>query len=767
MLALAVLCAAAITQARTGASGASAGGVHFQIPQGAVALSERQVCSLLDLSTHNGAGIAGQDEGPSLRVGDTTYWTFGDTGLTDGSGIPNNIATTSDTDGSDCVALTHKTSAAGMAAPLLPAGSTPDETTVWPSGMVAVQPGYVHLFYASMNAISNTQFTERFLGLAKFDTATLTGTRLGADSTLGETFWPASYHVTSAAPVLDGGWVYVFVTVDKGDYLTRVHLARVAAADIEDVTKYQYWNQGGGAFSSDFSASTPVVAEFLALLPTAVAWNDYLGKWTMVYAAALGGRTVMRVADALTGPWSAPSTLFDCHDYYRGPGPLGTYCYAGRSHPELWANGGRTIYATVSNELDYRVFLHEVTLAAPVRQYSDAGHGHTYEAAGSAGADGIAFYAGTAPGAGLTAIHRWVSGGETQYGAASPGAGFADAGVAFYAPLSATVQVTPISPRTRATTPTRYEPVYRWDSASAPAMHVYSQFDSVPGYARGPLAFYAPCPDSDGDGASDCVEYRQGTDPLNVDSDGDGYWDLAATDRPPPGDMHYDNCPAAANPDQVNHDSNTIDLKSLGKIYNDITRPNSDVLGDACDPDADGDGLANDAEAGLGPGGAYHDQCPSASGPTDPLNADTDGDMVVDGAECALGTDPDSAASVPPRVPAGDSDRDGLSDSFELQIGTDPHNADTDGDGLIDGVEVKGYGTDPLRRDTDGDACDDGKEAASVNADLAVGSTDLVQVIRSYGPGGSATYLRDMDVNRDGTVNSTDLLLVARLFGRC
>ncbi len=43
-----------------------------------------------------------------------------------------------------------------------------------------------------------------------------------------------------------------------------------------------------------------------------------------------------------------------------------------------------------------------------------------------------------------------------------------------------------------------------------------------------------------------------------------------------------------------------------------------------------------------------------------------------------------------------DSDQDGLSDSEEKTYGTDPKNADTDGDGYSDGVEVKG-GYNPLK----------------------------------------------------------------------
>jgi len=41
---------------------------------------------------------------------------------------------------------------------------------------------------------------------------------------------------------------------------------------------------------------------------------------------------------------------------------------------------------------------------------------------------------------------------------------------------------------------------------------------------------------------------------------------------------------------------------------------------------------------------------------------------------------------------------------------TDPTNSDTDGDGLMDGDEVKKYHTDPLKADSDGGGVDDGTE---------------------------------------------------------
>ncbi|RKG86455.1 DUF11 domain-containing protein [Corallococcus sp. CA049B] len=60
-----------------------------------------------------------------------------------------------------------------------------------------------------------------------------------------------------------------------------------------------------------------------------------------------------------------------------------------------------------------------------------------------------------------------------------------------------------------------------------------------------------------------------------------------------------------------------------------------------------------------------------------------------------------------------DADNDGLTDAEEAQHGTDPRNADTDGDGLSDGVEVHSGRTDPLDDDSDDDGVLDGNEDAN------------------------------------------------------
>jgi hypothetical protein len=68
---------------------------------------------------------------------------------------------------------------------------------------------------------------------------------------------------------------------------------------------------------------------------------------------------------------------------------------------------------------------------------------------------------------------------------------------------------------------------------------------------------------------------------------------------------------------------------------------------------------------------------------------DSDGDGMSNRWERAAGLDPDSAADA-----ALDPDHDGLSNRLEFSCGTNPHAADSDGDGIADGAELRA-GSDP------------------------------------------------------------------------
>jgi len=109
------------------------------------------------------------------------------------------------------------------------------------------------------------------------------------------------------------------------------------------------------------------------------------------------------------------------------------------------------------------------------------------------------------------------------------------------------------------------------------------------------------------------------------------------------------------------------------------------------------------------------------------LSGDSDGDGIPDDQEIALGLNPND-----PIDAIEDTDQDGLSNAEEVALGTQIFVADTDGDGILDGVEVNGsngFVTNPLLADTDGDGVDDGLEVATGSDPTDPNSFNLAQAL--------------------------------------
>jgi uncharacterized repeat protein (TIGR01451 family)/MYXO-CTERM domain-containing protein len=172
--------------------------------------------------------------------------------------------------------------------------------------------------------------------------------------------------------------------------------------------------------------------------------------------------------------------------------------------------------------------------------------------------------------------------------------------------------------------------------------------------------------DTDGDGLSDAFEIAIGSNPNDADTDDDGVIDGL---EPNP----------------------TLDMDGDGLI---------DVL----DVDSDNDGLYDGTEMGLDCSNPATDNskhhciadADAGATKTSPLLKDTDGGGVSDGGEDSNHNGKQDAGETDPTKGHGaddsdmankDTDGDGLTDNEEIGMGTNPNDADSDDDGVIDGLE--------------------------------------------------------------------------------
>jgi hypothetical protein len=227
--------------------------------------------------------------------------------------------------------------------------------------------------------------------------------------------------------------------------------------------------------------------------------------------------------------------------------------------------------------------------------------------------------------------------------------------------------------------------------------------------------------DSDGDGINDGVEdidrdgrlaaaapgQRQETDPTDPDTDGDG---LCDGPRGVPG--------VCAAGEDLNGDNVTAGAESDPRV---------------ADTDTDADGIPDVREARHG---------------TDPTNPDSDADGLCDGGldvagVCVAGEDQNGNGQLDPGDTGPldvDTDCDAVGDLEERALGTDANDADTDNDGILDGVELgrtarvagrsacvsvvldldpqPATNSDPRRADSDGDGITDGLEDRNRNGRL-------------------------------------------------
>ncbi len=494
-----------------------------------VVLSGRSVCSLL-VTAKTDAGIAGQDGGLSVQVGDTSYWFFGDTVLSQGGLLPNSAAWTVDTNASDCIELVPKEDG-GRASPLLP--QEPGELTVWPTGIEQASPDELHFYFISIiaaDAPAPDEFPWRVagVGIGTIELPGLTAERLLAGSLIWQSDDPLPTHTFS-----DDKYIYTLHDSMRDHLVTDTIVSRVPKDRRSSPAAYEYWeplsgewvgglwDEASGTWDPALKDITPILSQVGLHNGVEVAYNPFLDSWLGVYAANLLTSINVRAAQDPLGPWSDEQTvLIDC-SFYHGETSALFPCYTAVQHETYSRDGGRTIYITYSISDDYQVYLHEIRLAASINEWIGAEGEAAYlpaaaEAPAASILAGLGFYASDIPVPGFDAIHQFrnAATGQNRYGSTPPAHGdYQDLGVAFYAPTDADAA---------AATNELYSPVFRWTLGGGERYSPMNLLDA--GYEPHEVAFYSPCPGGDSEAEASCLGSIRADE--DFDSDGDGCSDL-------------------------------------------------------------------------------------------------------------------------------------------------------------------------------------------------------------------------------------------------
>ena len=235
--------------------------------------------------------------------------------------------------------------------------------------------------------------------------------------------------------------------------------------------------------------------------------------------------------------------------------------------------------------------------------------------------------------------------------------------------------------------------------------------------------------DGDNDGINDdvdnCPAISNGVNEDDqIDTDSDGQGNACDNDRDGDGVANeFDAFPLIAaesqDQDEDNVGDNADNCPAIANGENEDSQADNDQdgIGDACDNDNDGDGIA-EGEGDIG------DNCPTVAntsqndidddGEGDACDTDDDGDGTPDTSDnCPLiandQTNTDGASDGGDACDL-DDDNDGLSDAEEIGLGTNPLLADTDSDGDLDNVDNCPNDSNADQADADGngqgDVCD-------------------------------------------------------------
>ncbi len=307
-------------------------------------------------TTPNNGGVIGYDAGMSVHFGSFSYWFFGDTNrdsnrpngnwqldnVLEGFSFGTHVGRTFDTAAGDGITgMVYKTDEPFNAALLLE--NAPNECVVWPAGAVGTSQGELYLYFTAWGECSDGwardpqgQGLAKFTDLANMEVERLPGYVLPPLSPK----WTGPVSASFDTPCGAAHYVYLF-----GLDGTDVMLTRVADVDIEDSSKYRFWD--GAGWVPNAEKSEPIMQIISGPSFFSVAYNDFLDRWIAIYSCGYASlvcmnHTINAGADPnrMSEGWTEGEVIYSC------PAGATWRCKHAFQHPQL--AHGRYIYITTA-----------------------------------------------------------------------------------------------------------------------------------------------------------------------------------------------------------------------------------------------------------------------------------------------------------------------------------------------------------------------------------------------------------------------------------
>jgi hypothetical protein len=157
--------------------------------------------------------------------------------------------------------------------------------------------------------------------------------------------------IFGGAVLREGEYAYIFGSdsrpeAEKAGMPKGLVMARVAADQFADFTQWRFLAKG--AWQENCKKATPVFTNIGSEF--SVSWLPGRKEYAAVYSDGITGRILVRLAQALAGPWGEPVEVYRCPEM---GWPSKAFCYAAKAHPELVSAPDELLITYAANSWDF------------------------------------------------------------------------------------------------------------------------------------------------------------------------------------------------------------------------------------------------------------------------------------------------------------------------------------------------------------------------------------------------------------------------------